>query len=246
MNTIINISEDDLASPPNHVAIIMDGNRRWAQSRGLSIFAGHRKGAQIVREVVEVCPNLGVNYLTLFAFSSENWKRPVLEVNDLMSLLKLYISKELINLHKNNVKFQIIGDKSALSIDIQKLLNEAEDTTRNNSGLKLCLALNYGSRNELTYAVKAICEKVKNGEIKVEEIDEYKLNEFLYTYDIPDPDLLIRTSGEMRLSNFLLWQLAYTELLFTDTLWPDFNKEKFIAAVKDFQRRERRYGSTSS
>tara|TARA_Y100000589_G_C27077609_1_gene598181 strand:- start:295 stop:1035 length:741 start_codon:yes stop_codon:yes gene_type:complete len=246
LSTLINISEDVLASPPNHVAIIMDGNRRWAHSRGLSILAGHRKGAQVVREVVEVCPNLGVNYLTLFAFSSENWKRPVLEVNDLMSLLKLYISKELTNLHKNNVKFQIIGDKSALSDDIQKLLNEAERITEGNSGLKLCLALNYGSRNELTYAVKKICEKVKIGEIKVDEIDEFKLNNYLYTSGIPDPDLLIRTSGEMRLSNFLLWQLAYTELLFTETLWPDFNKEKFIAAVKDFQKRERRYGSASS
>ena len=160
MNTIINIAKNDLAEPPSHVAIIMDGNRRWAQSRGLSKFAGHRKGAQVVREVVEVCPKLGINYLTLFAFSSENWKRPILEVNDLMSLLKLYISKELTNLHKNNVKFRIIGDKSGLSIDIQDLLEEAEVKTKNNSGLQLCLALNYGSRNELIYAVKNISQKV--------------------------------------------------------------------------------------
>jgi len=246
LNTIINIAESDLAEPPNHVAIIMDGNRRWAQSRGLSKFAGHRKGVQVVREVVEVCPKLGVKYLTLFAFSSENWKRPVLEVNDLMSLLKLYISKELINLHKNNVKFRVIGDKSELSNDIQALLENAEEKTVNNSGLQLCLALNYGSRNELIYAVKSISKKVKTGEINVDDIDDCTLNEFLYTYEIPDPDLLIRTSGEMRLSNFLLWQLAYTELLFVETLWPDFNKEKFVDAVRNFQRRERRYGSTSA
>ena len=242
MSTLINISEDVLASPPNHVAIIMDGNRRWAHSRGLSILAGHRKGAQVVREVVEVCPNLGVNYLTLFAFSSENWKRPVLEVNDLMSLLKLYISKELTNLHKNNVKFQIIGDKSALSDDIQKLLNEAERITESNSGLKLCLALNYGSRNELTFAVKKICEKVKIGEIKVDEIDEFKLNNYLYTSGIPDPDLLIRTSGEMRLSNFLLWQLAYSEIFFEKKLWPEFGPNDYNKIIKKFKLIKRNFG----
>ena len=223
----------------------MDGNRRWADSRGLSKFAGHRKGARVVKEVVEVCPSLGIKHLTLFAFSSENWKRPIVEVNDLMSLLRLYISKELINLHDNNVKFKTIGDKSALSNDIQNLLKGAEEKTKNNSGLQLCLALNYGSRYELTQAVKMIALKVKSGEVKPEDIDENKFNEFLYTFNIPDPDLLIRTSGEMRLSNFLLWQLAYTELMFLDILWPDFNKEHLINAVKNFQKRERRYGATS-
>jgi len=223
----------------------MDGNRRWAQSRGLSRFAGHKKGAQVVKEVVEVCPSLGVKYLTLFAFSSENWKRPAVEVNDLMSLLKLYISKELINLHNNNVKFKVIGDKSALSNDIQKLLNDAELKTTNNTGLYLSLALNYGSRNELTNAVKELVQKVIQGDILLDKINENILSNFLYTNNIPDPDLLIRTSGEMRLSNFMLWQLAYTELMFVETLWPDFNKEKLINAVRSFQKRERRYGATS-
>lgn len=237
---------DKPSNPPVNVAIIMDGNGRWATRRGLPRFAGHQRGAEAVREAVEGCDRLGVRYLTLYAFSSENWKRPQSEVNDLMGLLRVYVKRELADLHSNNVRVRFIGDHAALPQDIQDLINCAEDRTRGNSGLNLVIALNYGARNEIVSAARHLAKEVKEGRIDANDIDEQTFASHLNTADIPDPDLLIRTSGEQRLSNFLLWQSAYCELSFVDTLWPDFTQAHLAKAIADYHKRERRYGATSA
>lgn len=231
------------APVPRHVCVIMDGNGRWAAQRGLPRTEGHRRGADAARKVIKAAAEMGVNYLTLFGFSSENWKRPEGEVTDLMGLLRLYLRKELAELHKQGVRFRVIGERTRLPGDIQDLVHAAEERTRDNQGLTLLVALSYGGRAEITNAAKALAEKIRTGELTPADIDEDLFTQHLETAGIPDPDLLIRTSGEQRLSNFLLWQAAYTEFVFTDTLWPDFGGEEFRAAIAQFQSRERRYGA---
>lgn len=234
-----------ISQPPHHVAIIMDGNGRWARARGLPRVEGHRRGADAVRKAIKAATNAGVSCLTLFGFSSENWKRPVDEVNVLMGLLKHYLRKEIVELHKNNVCFKVIGDRSKLDNDIVRLIEDAERTTRDNHGLKLTLALSYGGRSEITSAVKSIAASVVSGDLSIDDINEGVVTDRLFSVGIPDPDLLIRTSGERRISNFLLWQLAYAEFLFIDTLWPDFTEDDFYMAIREYQGRDRRYGGTS-
>ena len=230
---------------PKHIAIIMDGNGRWAKKRGLSRINGHKKGVKAVRGVVEVAAELGIEALTLYTFSTENWNRPKSEVNVIMSLLVKSLRGELKNLQKNNVKLQTIGNIDGLPSKAQKQLQEVIENTFNNSGLTLTLALNYGAKEEIVNAVKIISKKIVNNEFKIEEIDENIINSHLYTFTLPVVDFLIRTSGEKRISNFLLWQIAYAELYFTDVLWPDFGKEDFYEAILNYQRRERRFGKTS-
>jgi undecaprenyl diphosphate synthase len=232
------------AAPPVHVAIIMDGNGRWARSRGLPRTEGHRRGAESVRRTAQAAVEQGVRYLTLFAFSSENWRRPADEVEDLMGLLRLYLRREVAELHREGVRIRVIGERAGLAPDIQRMIDDAETRTRDNARLTMTVALNYGSRGEITRAARRLAERVRQGELEPEEIDEAALDAELYTHGLPDPDLLIRTSGEQRVSNFLLWQLAYTEFVFTDVYWPDFSKEDFANAVRVFQGRERRYGAT--
>ncbi len=231
---------------PNHISIIMDGNGRWARKRSLPRLAGHREGINSVREITRVCGEIGVKYLTLYTFSTENWKRPPSEVSALMKLLLNTINIEVKQLHKNNVQFSIIGDLDTLPKSTAKGLIEGVELTRNNNGLNLCLAINYGSRKEILDAVKSIAKKYKSGDIRINHIDEFFFNKELYTKNIPDPDLMIRTSGEFRLSNFLLWQSAYTEIFMTDTLWPSFREQELIEAIYDYQNRERRFGRISS
>lgn len=231
------------ASLPVHVAIIMDGNGRWAASRGLPRTEGHRRGAESARAVIKAASRMGVKYLTLFGFSSENWKRPSGEVLDLMGLLRLYLRKELAELHKQGVKFSVIGDRNRLPQDVQDLVSSAEERTRDNAGLNLVLALSYGGRVEIVNAARSLAEQVQAGTLAPADITEDMFGENLETTHIPDPDLLIRTSGEQRISNFLLWQCAYTEFVFTDKLWPDFGAEAFEEAIAEFQSRERRFGA---
>jgi len=228
--------------PPRHVAIIMDGNGRWASKHGLKRSAGHKQGAEAVREAIKGAADAGVSYLTLYAFSSENWNRPEAEVSDLMGLLKLYLSQEIKQLDKEGVKLRVIGNRSRLSADISRMIDKAEAKTAKNKRLTLVIALSYGSREEITEAVKSISTRIRDGALQPEDISEAMIDNALFTYDIPDPDLIIRTSGEQRLSNFLLWQCAYSEFLFIDTLWPDFKKEDFAAAVAEYTDRDRRYG----
>ncbi|MEK1931217.1 MAG: isoprenyl transferase [Pararhizobium sp.] len=230
---------------PTHVAIIMDGNGRWANSRGLPRTMGHRKGVEAVREAVRTAGEVGIRYLTLFAFSSENWSRPEAEVSDLMGLLKAFIRRDLADLHRQNVCIRVIGDKTNLRGDILPLLIEAEDTTRNNTGITLVIAFNYGSRDEMTRAMQALAVDVAQGRLTAEQITPERIASKLDTAGIPDPDLIIRTSGEERLSNFLLWQAAYSELLFIPELWPDFNREVFFDALRAYAGRERRFGGLS-
>jgi len=239
-------AHDEPPNLPTHVAIIMDGNGRWATARGLPRFAGHQRGAEAVREVVEGCNRLGVRYLTLYAFSSENWKRPEAEINDLMGLLRVYVKRELLDLHNNDVRLRFIGDHVVLPNDIQDLINGAEERTRDNTGLNLVIALNYGARNEILAACRQLAEDVKAGRVETNAVTEQVFASRLSTNGIPDPDLLIRTSGEQRLSNFLLWQSAYCELSFVDTLWPDFTQVHLDKVITDYQKRERRYGATST
>ncbi|MBB1247608.1 MULTISPECIES: isoprenyl transferase [unclassified Rhizobium] len=227
---------------PRHVAIIMDGNGRWAQSRGLPRAMGHRKGVEAVREAVRVAGDTGVRYLTLFAFSSENWTRPETEVNELMGLLKAFIRRDLAELHGQNVRIRVIGARDNLRGDILPLLIEAEETTRANTGLTLVIAFNYGARDEIARAARKLAEQVAAGALRPEQIDAVALDGQLDTQGIPDPDLVIRTSGEERLSNFLLWQAAYAELLFVPEYWPDFTREVFYRALAVYAGRERRYG----
>jgi undecaprenyl diphosphate synthase len=233
------------SSPPTHVAIIMDGNGRWARSRGLPRTIGHRYGAEAVRRTVKGATELGISYLTLFGFSSENWKRPVSEVTDLMGLLRRYLQSEIAELHKNGVRLRIIGEREGLGSDIVTLIENAETSTAGNTSLNLTLALNYGSRREIVLAARALAEDAAAGRIDPSAIDESIFALRLATAGMPDPDLLIRTSGEQRVSNFLLWQSAYTELVFLDILWPDFNVHHLEDAVQEFNRRDRRYGASS-
>ncbi len=230
---------------PVHVAIIMDGNRRWARARGLPPVAGHRQGAVSVRRVVEGCVRLGVRYLTLYAFSSENWARPDEEVSEIMSLLRYYIRNEIDQLDRNGVRARVIGERSRLAPDIRELIQSAEARTRANTRLDLVVALNYGSRREIVHAARTLAEAVRAGRLAPEAIDEAAFAGALYNPDIPDPDLLIRTSGEQRISNFLLWQLAYTELVFVAATWPEFTEKHLETAFGEFARRERRYGANA-
>lgn len=231
---------------PVHVAIIMDGNGRWAQARGLPRIAGHRQGAEAVRRTVKAARELGVRYLTLYGFSLENWKRPASEVADLMGLLRLYLRQEVAELDRNDVRIRFIGDRSQLEPEIVTLMEMAEHRTRKNSQLDLIVALSYGSRQEITAAARHLAQEVAAGRMDAERIDEGMLSENLFTADIPDPDMIIRTSGEQRVSNFLLWQAAYAELVFTEIHWPEFCHEELERAITEFGRRERRYGAISA
>jgi len=230
---------------PVHVAIIMDGNGRWATARGLPRTVGHQRGAEAVRRSVKGAAELGIRYLTLYGFSSENWKRPAAEIDDLMGLLRLYLRSEIAELDRNGVRLRVIGDRERLGRDIVRLIEDAEVRTRGNTRLNLTVALSYGGRAEITQAARRIAAAVQRGELRPEDIDEALFARFLLTDGIPDPDLLIRTSGEQRISNFLLWQSAYTELLFLDRLWPDFSKDDLEDAIREFHRRDRRYGASA-
>ena len=230
-------------NPLRHIAIIMDGNGRWAKSRRLPKFAGHKKGADAVRGVVATCADMDVKYLTLYAFSSENWKRPVEEVNDLMGLLKIYLTKEIEELHQKNIRISFIGSRERLSKNIIKLIEDAEEKTRENKKLQLILALNYGGQEEIVHAARSLAKKVKMGELEIENIDEKQFSLSLYTGEIPEPDLIIRTSGEQRLSNFMLWQAAYAEFVFQDVLWPDYTEQSLCSAIDEYHKRDRRYGA---
>jgi len=223
----------------------MDGNGRWANSRGLPRIAGHREGVRTVRKITEICGELDVQILTLYTFSSENWNRPPTEVSALMKLLVKSLRREVKDLMKNNVRFTVIGDINELESNVKNELLDSIQKTKNNTGLNLNLALSYGSRKEILFAVKQLAEKVSNGELDSKQIDEPLFSQMLYTRDIPDPDLLIRTGGEFRLSNFLLWQIAYTEIHVTDTFWPAFGKKELMTAIYEYQNRERRFGKIS-
>jgi len=232
-----------MRSPPRHIAIIMDGNGRWADARGLPRIAGHRRGAEAVRRTVSGAVELGIPYLTLFGFSSENWKRSSGEVHDLMGLLRHYLLAEIAELHRNGIRLKVIGQTDRLAPDIIELIDRAERVTRNNAAITLTMALSYGGRAEIVAAVQAVAAAVATGRLSVTDIDEWCFARHLFTVDLPDPDLLIRTSGEQRLSNFLLWQCAYSELVFAKTLWPDFAKSDLEEAIAEYCGRERRYGA---
>ncbi|HSE78958.1 MAG TPA: isoprenyl transferase [Alphaproteobacteria bacterium] len=234
------------APAPVHVAIIMDGNGRWAKARGLPRVAGHRHGADAVRQALEGCGELGIRYLTLFGFSSENWKRPASEIDDLMGLLRHYLRGEIAELHAKGVRVRVIGDRTRLARDIVALIGNAESMTRENTALHLTVALNYGGRAEIARAARALARQAREGRVDPEKVDETMFARHLYTADLPDPDLIIRTSGEQRVSNFLLWQSAYAEFVFIDTLWPDFSKRDLAEAVREFQRRDRRFGAAGA
>jgi undecaprenyl diphosphate synthase len=242
------LHEDDLKRRilvrplPRHVAIIMDGNGRWATNRGLPRVAGHGEGVKAVRRVVRAAGELGIQFLTLYAFSSENWNRPHHEVSTLMTLLERSIERELPELMERNVRFRVIGRPDGVPPRVGERIQRLIETTSRNTGLTLLMAFNYGGRDELVDAVRALARQVQSGALRPEDIDEVRVSRALYTDGIPDPDLLIRTSGELRLSNFLLWQVAYTELWMTPTLWPDFGAREFCLAVADFQQRNRRFG----
>lgn len=237
------VAEDfaEIKNMPRHVAIIMDGNGRWAKRRFLPRSVGHRYGTERVKEIVRLCSDIGLEALTLYAFSTENWKRPKDEVGVLMRLLIEYLRGELAEMHKNNVCFKMLGEKSRLPLPVQEVVNDAEETTRDNKGLKLCVAINYGSRSEIVSAAKALAQDYKSGVI--DEITEEAFESRLSTAGIPDPDLVIRTSGEQRISNLLMYQIAYSELYFTDILWPDFDAQALFDALKDYEGRSRRYGA---
>ena len=232
----------DLNNLPLHIAIIMDGNGRWAKSKGAARIFGHRNAIQAVTDVTEGCGELGIKYLTLYAFSTENWGRPKAEVDGLMELLVNTIKKEISNLMENQVRLQTIGDISHLPVVCQRNLEEAKEATRKNTGLTVLLALNYSGRWEILKAARKLAEEVQRGRLHAEDIDERLFAKQLETAGVPDPELLIRTSGELRVSNFLLWQIAYTELYITKTLWPDFRKEDLYEAIYSYQHRERRFG----
>jgi undecaprenyl diphosphate synthase len=235
----------DWGKLPQHIAIIPDGNGRWAKKHAMGRIRGHKKGSQAVRTTVTICREIGVKYLTLFALSTENWGRPAQEIDALMSLLEEYLNKESDKLQKEGIKLVTIGDIDKLYPSVKKKLLEVKEATANNNEMILNLALSYGSRDEIIIAVKKIIQENSEGKIELNDIDQNNFGRYLYTKDIPDPDLLIRTSGEYRVSNFMLWQLAYTELYFTNVLWPDFNKDELLKAIASYQRRERRYGLVS-
>ncbi|HHT63887.1 MAG: isoprenyl transferase [Bacillota bacterium] len=236
------LAQVDRTKLPRHLAIIMDGNGRWAQKRGLPRTAGHRYGVEALRKVIEASVELGIPVLTVYAFSTENWKRPKEEVSVLMDLIVEYLQKELDELHQQNIKIRTIGSIKELPFNAREELAKAEKTTAQNSGLKLNVALNYGGRMEILEAARTVARQVETGVLQSSEITEELFSSYLFTAGQPDPDLLIRPSGEYRISNFLLWQLAYAELYFTDIYWPDFSKEEFYRAILDFQGRNRRYG----
>jgi undecaprenyl diphosphate synthase len=239
-------SPANVPAPPLHVAIIMDGNGRWAQARGLPRTAGHRQGAEAVKRTVRGAGEIGIKYLTLFGFSSENWKRPESEVSDLMGLMRHYLRTELKELERNGARLRVLGEREGLASDIVDLIAEAEQRTAGNSRIFVNIAINYGSRAEIARAARQLAQAVRDGKLAAEAVDENAISRALMTADMPDPDLVIRTSGEQRLSNFMLWQSAYAELMFVDTLWPDFGKPHLEAALADFARRERRYGAVSA
>ncbi|MEK6745713.1 MAG: isoprenyl transferase [Pseudomonadota bacterium] len=248
---IVNVSmpESRIPNPeslPTHLAIIMDGNGRWAKARGLPRTAGHKKGADALRRTLDNCSKAGINYLTVYAFSSENWKRSNDEISDLMQLLQHYLHQDLETLHEKNTKLRFIGDLSKLDTEICKQLEFATDLTKNNTKFHLTVALSYGSRQEIVQAAQEITRQAIAGKISPEQITEELFSANLYTQGLPEPDLLIRTGGEKRLSNFLLWQSAYTEFYFSDTLWPDFDVSDLNAALNDFSKRERRYGTSGT
>ncbi|WP_338647257.1 isoprenyl transferase [Flavobacterium sp. KS-LB2] len=242
MNLLETINKNNL---PKHLAIIMDGNGRWAKQQGLLRALGHESGTKSVKVIIEASAKLGIEFLTLYAFSTENWNRPKLEVETLMKVLINSLKKELVTLQKNNIKLNAIGNLEKLPKSAQRELLDVIDKTKDNTQMTLTLALSYGSREELVNAVRNICSKVKNNIISIDTIDDSIINEHLYTQNLPDVDLLIRTSGEHRISNFLLWQIAYSELYFTDILWPDFKEEDLYEAIISYQKRERRFGKTS-
>lgn len=229
-------------SVPTHVAIIMDGNGRWAAQRGLPRFEGHRRGVEAIRRAVRSAGDLGIRYLTVYSFSSENWRRPAQEVSDLMGLLKRFVRHDLAELHSNNIRVRIIGEREGLAGDIRLLLDEAEQLTRNNTGLTLVIAFNYGGRQEIVHAVRTLAQQVKAGTLDPASISMETIEAALDTHGIPDPDLVIRTSGEQRISNFLPWQTAYSEFIFIPDYWPDFDDATFRAALEEYNRRERRFG----
>ena len=231
---------------PVHVAIIMDGNGRWAKKRGLPRTAGHAQGARTVEQILEDADHMGIRYLTVYAFSTENWSRPDSEVKALMNLLRTYMKTSLAKCARNNVRIRVIGDKSRLDKDLQDSIANLEKETASNTGIGFQIAINYGSRDEIVRAVQAAAQKVSNGELRPEDITEAAISDSLDTAGIPDPDLLIRTGGEQRISNFLLWQTAYSELYFCDAAWPDFNKNELEKAVDAYNNRERRYGGLIS
>ncbi len=231
--------------PPSHVAIIMDGNGRWAKARGLPRTAGHRRGAEAVRRAVDCAVELGIGYLTLFGFSSENWKRPATEVDDLMGLMRRYLESDIEELHQNGIRLRVIGERGRLPKDIVRLIVESEARTRENRRLNLTVAISYGGRQEILSAARRLAEAVAAGNLDPAAIDEACFATQLATAGMPDPDLVIRTSGEQRISNFLLWQSAYSELVFIDKLWPDFTKDDLAYAISEFQQRDRRYGAAA-
>ena len=235
----------DLSRLPAHVAIIMDGNGRWAQQRGLSRIEGHRRGKDSVRAIVETSRRLGLRYLSLFAFSTENWNRPRREVDALMNLLRRYLRTELRKMMKNEIRLLAIGDTRRLPAILQQELQSVVDATQHNRRLTVLLALSYGGREDIVRAARTLARCARDGDLDPDDIDETRFAQHLFTADVPDPDLLIRTSGEMRLSNFFLWQAAYTEIFVTDTLWPDFREPEFLAALAQYQQRERRFGRTA-
>lgn len=232
----------DLEKLPAHVAIIMDGNGRWAQSKNLPRMAGHNAGMQTIKEIVKASSALGVKHLTVYAFSTENWKRSTEEVSGIFKLIVIYIERELKELHENNVKVRVLGDYEKLPKEAVKSLERSLETTKDNTGLQFNIALNYGGRDEILRSVKKLAQEVEAGSLKADEITEEMISDHLYTAGIPDPDMIIRTSGEMRLSNYLLWQSAYSELVFTDVLWPDFTREEYERMIDIFQNRKRRFG----
>ena len=242
MNKRLLISSDNI---PKHVAVIMDGNGRWAKGKGMNRIFGHKNALTAVRETIEAAAELGTEAITLYAFSTENWNRPKIEVNALMSLLISSLNKESVTFKENDVRVNAIGNIKSLPVSAQKTLNEVIKETQNNKKIVLTLALSYGAREEIINTIKNISKKVVNNDLTIEEIDEKIINNHLYTFNLPDVDLMIRTSGEKRISNFLLWQMAYAELYFTNILWPDFRKEHFYDAIIEYQNRERRFGKTS-
>ena len=240
------IDQEGQGPLPRHVAIIMDGNGRWAKARGLPRHAGHRKGADAVKPIVRVAAEMGIAHLTLFAFSAENWSRPSAEVEELMRLLRFYLRSEIAELHKNGVRVSIVGDRSRLEPDIVAMIEHGEALTRDNTRIHVSIALNYGGRQDIAQAARTLASRVVKGEMSLDHITEATLGAALYTAGTPDPDLIIRSSGEKRISNFLLWQSAYSEMVFIDTLWPDFTESDFRTAVAEFQQRDRRYGASAS
>ncbi len=231
---------------PAHVAVIMDGNGRWAKSRLLNRIKGHEQGAETVRMVVRTSREIGISVLTLYAFSSENWQRPQTEISALMALLKRFLKSEEADMLENNIRFNAIGDLRRLPADVRQAVAHSMSVTRENTGLLLNLALSYGARDEITAMVKTVAADVAAGALRLADISQEVISDHLYTRGMPDPDLLIRTSGEMRISNFLLWQIAYSEIFVTKTLWPDFSREEYLAIIRDYQRRDRRFGRVTS